>query len=600
MIVTSFVDYSTSLTMNRPAVYTGLLLAWLLASAQSTGQVPVHLRVNAERLAKAQALERQATAQHNPVGLAEAYYQYGRTYIFAGDYKTSQGYFLRALRLLEPPGPSADLSRIYVRLSENESRLGRQADALRYARLALSVAQRTHQPRALVLAYGVVGRVNEAIWEQHLPGLASHYDSIETYYQRKMPIFRALNDTLGMAETWLELGTLFTKVRDRRAIPYLTEALRLTRLIRRDRLVPNVMLHLATAYLTAGQSQRAFDLLRAARAMYSADQFDDYDTILGLENEFIRYYRATGQWKQAFIHQQAAHQLERTEMLSDREAAIARLHIEYETQKRETEIRAKNSQLTLQTRNWQTQRKLTGLTSALLVLAIGVGGGFFWLARKNKRISRRNEELVKEQNHRVKNNMQVVASLLLMQANRLTDQTAKQAVEESRLRVQAMAILHQRLYDGDQLARVDMPDFIRQLTIGVLGAYGFRQLQPTINVAPLTLSAERAMPVGLILNEVLTNACKHAFPHADKPALQLDCRQHNHRVHIRIHDNGPGLGHSSGAADESIFAAFGAAEVLSRRSFGIQLIQSLTEQLDGTCQLLSEQGCVVVLEFPID
>jgi two-component sensor histidine kinase len=586
--------------MNRPAVYTGLLLAWLLASAQSTGQVPVHLRINAERLAKAQALERQATAQHNPVGLAEAYYQYGRTYIFAGDYKTSQGYFLRALRLLEPPGPSADLSRIYVRLSENESRLGRQADALRYARLALSVAQRTHQPRALVLAYGVVGRVNEVIWEQHLPGLASHYDSVETYYQCKMPIFRALNDTLGMAETWLELGTLFTKVRDRRAIPYLTEALRLTRLIRRDRLVPNVMLHLATAYLTAGQSQRAFDLLRAARAMYSADQFDDYDTILGLENEFIRYYRATGQWKQAFIHQQAAHQLERTEMLSDREAAIARLHIEYETQKRETEIRAKNSQLTLQTRNWQTQRKLTGLTSALLVLAIGVGGGFFWLARKNKRISRRNEELVKEQNHRVKNNMQVVASLLLMQANRLTDQTAKQAVEESRLRVQAMAILHQRLYDGDQLARVDMPDFIRQLTIGVLGAYGFRQLQPTINVAPLTLSAERAMPVGLILNEVLTNACKHAFPHTDKPALQLDCRQHNHRVHIRIHDNGPGLGHSSGAADESVFAAFGAAEVLFRRSFGIQLIQSLTEQLDGTCQLLSEQGCVVVLEFPID
>lgn len=588
--------------MNRPAVYIGLLLVWLVATERSTGQVPAHLRVDAERLADAQALERQAIAQHSPAGLAEAYYQYGRTYIFAGDYKTSQGYFLRALRLLEPLGHSANLSRIYVRLSENESRLGRQADALRYARLALSIAQRIHQPRALVLAYGVVGRISEAIWEQHLPGFAVSYRSVESYYQRKMPIFRAMKDTLGLAETWLELGTLFTKVRDRRAVPYLTEALRLTRLIHRDRLVPNVILHLATAHLTFGQPQRTFALLRDARAMYVAHHFDNYDFILGLENGFVRYYQATGQWKQAFVHQQAAYQLERTQTLSDREAAIARLNVEYETQKREAEISAKNRQLTLQTENWQNQRKLTGLTSMLLVMAVGMSGVFFWLARKNQRISRRNEELVIEQNHRVKNNMQVVASLLLMQGNRLTDQTAKQAVEESRLRVQTMAILHQRLYDGDRLARVDLPDFFRQLTAGVLSAYGFGQAQTTIDVDPITLSAERSMPVGLILNEVLTNICKHAFPRTDQPALRLDCHQHNDRVRIRIHDNGPGLEGPGlegllGADDEPLLPAFDEVDVLPRRSFGMQLVRSLTAQLDGTCQFLSEQGSVFILEF---
>lgn len=546
-------------------------------------------------------------------GLAEAYYLYGKTYLFAGDYRTSQGYFLKSLRLVEPRGDSFELSRLYARLSENEGRLGRFRDALRYANLSLAVAQRMRLPKALGLAYGVLARAYEDAWDRSGPNSQAMYKKILFFYHKKESIYRTLNDTLGIAETSLELGTLLTKVDDPEAVSVLEKALRLVTLLHRDQLLINFTMHLASAYLTFGRPKLAFATLREAERLYTTNKLDEYDTSLSLEKEYVRYYQTQGQWEAAFTHLEKQSRLEKGQLLSDREATIARLNIEYETTKKDARLKAQQNQLRLRTENLRTQQRLTVVTLTLLVVAVGMSFVFFRLYRKTRRMSRWNEELVKEQNHRVKNNLQVVSSLLSLQAKRLSDESARKAVEESQLRVNSMAIIHRRLYDGNKLVKIDLGEFIPELVGDVLKAYGCTNVQTRLDIDTIKLAADKAIPLGLILNELTTNACKYAFPHTDRPMFSIHCHQKNSRIKITVTDNGNGWAEAkSNHSTKSIAHILGASTwarepvtvnrnaTVPKESFGMQLIRAQNEQLHGLFEFSESQesvGVVFTLEF---
>ena len=216
--------------------------------------------------------------------------------------------------------------------------------------------------------------------------------------------------------------------------------------------------------------------------------------------------------------------------------------------------------------------------AALLVGALTATVFFRRLSHKNKRISEHNAELVREQNHRVKNNLQVLSSLLSLQSNRLSDPLAKTAIEESQLRVETMAILQRRLYDGDGLVTVQAQDFMLEITEMVLHTFGLSdtvELQTAI--APISLGADHALRVGLILNELLTNACKYAFADHEAPCLQIVFQKTQEKYHLEFGDNGPGL-------------ALDAHQRPSKHSFGMRLIEMQVAQLEGTYQFNNTRG----------
>ena len=577
-----------------------LLILWIFTGSSGMAQERLPLQVQNKRLRVAEQAERQAMAQHDSLGLAQAYYQYGRTYVFAGDYRSSQHYFLRALQLLEPRGDSFELSRIYVRLSENEGRLGRFTDALRYADLAKDVAHRIHSSRAMALSYGVLARMHELLWSREGQRNRTEYTTALVYYRQKLPIYAALNDTLGIAETNLEVGTLLTKTKDPQALPYLKKALTLFDLLHKNNTKVNGLLHLAEAYLTFNKPQLAWQMLQEAQAVYTANQVDEYDTILGLEKAYVRYFQTTNQWREALRHLEKVNELERSHLLSDREAAIARLNVEYETEKKEILLKTQRSLLALRTENLRTQQHVTVAVLVLLLMAITVSFLFFQLNRKNKRISRQNAALVNEQNHRVKNNLQVVSSLLSLQSKRLADEAAKQAIDESRLRIQSMVILHRRLYDNDRLAEVGLDEFVQEVVAGVLRAYGAISVETRCNMDTIILPADKALPLGLIVNELTTNACKYAFTGNEAPLLRIDCHRENNKIQFRLADNGAGFANSDwtnkwpkGAGGERA----GTSPVLSHRTFGMSLIAAQVKQLMGAYWFDFDQGTVFTLEF---
>ncbi|MFD2934637.1 histidine kinase dimerization/phosphoacceptor domain -containing protein [Spirosoma flavum] len=589
-----------------------LVVLLVLTLGVSMAQKTTYLDIQPDRLRHAREAEKEAKAKNDPLLLAEAWYLYGKTYVFSGDYRTAQSYFLKSLRIHEPLGDSFELSRLYVRLSENEDRLGRSKQALHYANLSLAVAQRIQSDKALLRAYGALAQIYQAMWEAHLPRKQLDYNRVFFYYKKRESLCYKLSDTLGIGEVSIELGTLFTKVKDPRAIPYLEKALYLFTLKNKDGIRVNTMMHLAEAYLTFNKLERAFQILNKAEKIYTTKKLNEYELRLSLNTQFVNYFEALGQWKKAYEHLRKLNESEKIKLLADRNGAITRLNVEYETEKKEALLNAQKKEISLNTQNLRLQQRFIVVTFALLMIAAGMSIVFFRLYRKNKRTSRRNEELVKEQNHRVKNNLQVVSSLLSLQSKRLTDESAKKAVEESRLRVQSMAILHQRLYDGDKLAEANLDEFIRELVGGVLRAYGYPSVQTQFSIDESSLSADKAVPLGLILNELTTNACKYAFPNNENPKFSISCYRKNNKIHVTVADNGPGWPGTGSDRSDGLSVSWsdtqldwvesGAVPATLHVSFGMQLIQAQVEQLSGTYQVRSgleneSVGVVFTLEF---
>ena len=197
------------------------------------------------------------------------------------------------------------------------------------------------------------------------------------------------------------------------------------------------------------------------------------------------------------------------------------------------------------------------------------------------------ETLLKEIHHRVKNNMQIISSLLRMQAMRIRDDELAYLFRESESRVHSMALIHEQLYQTTDFAKVDFKEYCQQLIQHITNMQRVtKDIQINLDhIEPVTLTLETAIPCGLIINEVITNAFKHAFPR-DYEHGQISVRLHPTATeyNLTIQDNGIGLPDN-----------FGAPET---QTLGVRLIQTLVNQIDGQVKFHTDNGARVDVTFP--
>lgn len=198
------------------------------------------------------------------------------------------------------------------------------------------------------------------------------------------------------------------------------------------------------------------------------------------------------------------------------------------------------------------------------------------LAEKNKIIlakSQQNEMLLKEIHHRVKNNLQTISSLLYLQSYSIEDKDAKETIAISQQRVESMALIHKNLYQRDNLSSIEMKDYITKLSYNLENSYGRNNIKIKINMDALELDVDSAVPLGLIINELVTNSYKYAFPNDQEGEINIKMfKDFDNRVILKIQDNGVGKGPSS------------------TDSFGTQLISLLTKQIEGTLTTGNSNG----------
>lgn len=220
-----------------------------------------------------------------------------------------------------------------------------------------------------------------------------------------------------------------------------------------------------------------------------------------------------------------------------------------------------------------------------LIIGICVLGLFLYLlykansslSKQKEVIAKREKEkalLLRELNHRVKNNLQLISSLLNLQSNELSEHPAKEALVTGQYRVEALSLVHRKLYQEGIDSKVELKDYVEELVLGLFHSYGM-DFTPEIQAVPITIGIDATIPIALIINELVTNAIKYAFNKNDKPTLKICIKKKKNGITINILDNGEG---------------FTKIEQSKSNSLGIKLVTSLVSQLGGEIKLMESQG----------
>jgi two-component sensor histidine kinase len=327
----------------------------------------------------------------------------------------------------------------------------------------------------------------------------------------------------------------------------------------------------------------------------------------------------------AIAHHQRYKALNDSIFNEDKNKQLVDLEVRYDTHKKEQSIALLTKQTQVQQaqiREHELQRNAVVVGAVLLALLLGMSYNRYRLKQRSNQllevkqaeITGKNasleqvlgekegllrdkdtlleekEWLLKEVHHRVKNNLQLIISLLQSQRKYLLDDSAIQAIEQSQHRVRAMALIHQKLYRSEDVSHIDMPAYIQEVVENL--SEGFdpdEQVTFHFRLAPLALDVAQAVPLGLIVNEAITNALKYAFPAGSRPAgnggtveVSLTHEAAGHYLLV-VADDGVGL----------------PADVDLRRSnsMGANIMRGLSKQLSGTLHVDSHRGVTVSVSF---
>ncbi|GAB2765655.1 hypothetical protein GCM10027275_03850 [Rhabdobacter roseus] len=314
----------------------------------------------------------------------------------------------------------------------------------------------------------------------------------------------------------------------------------------------------------------------------TSGQFEHYAEVHGILSEAYEKKRD---------YQAALHNYRLKEAYGDsltdlqKKRQIAELETQFETKQKELQI----EQLNVQHQAKQRQTLLLSASLLLLLLLLGVmAWQYVRLRRSKEQIAEQSAQLklmMKELHHRVKNNLAIVSGLLKLQSNRITEVSAAKAVREGQQRVEAMSLIHQRLYQTDHVTSVNIREYIIDLAENLMQSYGYDRdaFDLRIDVERTQLDVDLAIPIGLIINELLTNSFKHAYEGVQRPMLIINLRN-NDGITLEVKDNGPGVDPIEWKKTSN--------------SFGKRLITNLSEQTGGEFRIENTDGMHYYLHIP--
>ncbi|MCE7060801.1 sensor histidine kinase [Dyadobacter sp. CY343] len=361
-----------------------------------------------------------------------------------------------------------------------------------------------------------------------------------------------------------------------------------------------VYINLPNTLLLMGKPDEAEQYVNKAveMAKTSPQRINDYMYIYEL---LTSIYEKKGNYQQAFDYQKKWIVYRDSVFNSDKSRQLIEAETRFQSKENQQRIER------LDEENLEKKRQLWWLYGgvSLLMLLLGLalwqysiiqrgnkqlGKTNATLSEANKQISTQStqlKELMQELHHRVKNNLAIVSSLLSLQASRLEDEKAVQAVMEGQQRVEAMSLIHQQLYQTANVTGVSMQQYISDLAKGLMLSFGYdEEFDLKSNIEPIVVDLKMAVPLGLIVNELITNAFKHAYKGISAPQLSIRLWQED-QIYLEIKDNGTGIDMASWQKP-------------SEPSFGKRLIASLTRQINGKLDIVSTNGSCFLLSFPSD
>jgi len=273
------------------------------------------------------------------------------------------------------------------------------------------------------------------------------------------------------------------------------------------------------------------------------------------------------------------------------------LQVKYQSEEKENKIALLNQQTKLEQANLKEATLIKNVTIAAIGAMIVIAGLLYRQTRMRKKNNNRlrnvlnekervldeKEWLLKEIHHRVKNNLQIVMSLLNSQSAFIDNQAALTAIHDSQHRVHAMSLIHQKLYNTENVSSIDMSFYIRELSSYLNESFNTqRNIRFHFDLESLEIDVSQAVPLGLILNEAITNALKYAFPERENGSISISLKKlDEHQCLLAISDNGIGM----------------PSRNKKTGSLGMSLMEGLSEDLGGKFTIENNHGTMVRILF---
>jgi len=482
---------------------------------------------------------------------------------------------LLALKLMESLGDKAGICDALTRVSEDLTIQNRLPAALDYAKKAIAIADANNLTTEKFYVNFNAGNVAMA--------LENYKQSLE-YYNAAAKI--AKKENLGIATqadvTNAQGNALKRLGRYQEALINYKKCLALAKEANYANAIAASFANLGEINMLLGNYKEALGY--QLKTVQLQEQEKDVSNLVENYHYVSKIYKELGDYKLALNYKQKAYNLRDSIASVKSDATMSKLLTQYETKKKEDTITTQESKISQQ----KLIQRLSFVLVALLIILLLFG--FIGLRNRNKsnRLlaikNAENELLLKEIHHRVKNNLEVVSSLLALQSAQIDDPNTKDAMSDSRNRVNSIGIVHQKLYQGSNLGAIEMKDYLLNLSESILDSFGAeKQIELHLAMDKLDLDIDTAVPLGLIINELLTNAIKYAFPKEEKGTITIKLeKQNTNLLHLEVADNGvgkSGITHGTG--------------------FGGQLVSLLTQQLNGIMTEKSQNGTTLIFDFKL-
>jgi two-component sensor histidine kinase len=355
---------------------------------------------------------------------------------------------------------------------------------------------------------------------------------------------------------------------------------------------------LSSVYFVAGEYAKAkkyimLDLNDSLRPSTLLNDMETYKQLIYIDSVF-------GDAESGVKHYNQYVQLVDSNFRASKIRQAEELQVMYQTKEKEDQIALLNQQAKLEQANLKQATLLRKVTIAGIIITLIIAGLLYRQSRIRKRnntvVTRQNKQLqhlltekewlLKEIHHRVKNNLQTVVSLLESQSAYLNSKEALLAIQDSQNRVHAMSLIHQKLYQADNVASINMAVYLPELVNYLRDSFSVqKKIKLDLQIIPIELDVSQAIPIGLILNEAITNSIKYAFTDqsVNNTITILMKQASDKRVELSVADNGKGLPQSLSTDPD--------------HGLGLKLMKGLTEDIEGSFSIVTGHGTNITISF---
>lgn len=531
--------------------------------------------------------------------IASAYTYVGNDYAGLGDYESAQSNLLKGIEIYESIADLKGVARIHKDLSFLYKESEDYSRAIEYGEKGIDIITNLGIPDSVDLGISWFYLVDSYLKLEQLdkafqaannsvqliePYAATNPFALVKAYSYRAKVYRVKkNYDLALKDAFYAWDFGKSQVAD-------------------ENTVGGYQQEIATILKLQGQCEEAIPYFEGFFATAIERDASNELSLASTHLELADCYEQTGNYLKALKHQKIAAQMRDTLNKERYENLESELIQKYESEQ-------KDEQISLQTATIQQQKQIQYLGIGIGGLLTLLLGGLFLTYRNNRKknlqlqtlnnnlgatnlqlqtLNAQNELLLKEIHHRVKNNLQTISSLLSLQSESISDKSAFDAIQESKNRVTSMALLHQKLYQGENLAAIEMRDYFETIGKTIIDSFGEKaeNISLKIDMSEVELDVDTAVPIGLITNELITNSLKYAFPNKQKGQISITLTsEENGLLKLNIADNGQATQEEPSSKKDN--------------GFGTLLIQLLTTQLGGQLETSTTTGTSTVIQFPL-